>query len=69
MARRLVIVLLGVGAVLGFGFGIARLSYGYHFGHYGYGSQRAEFEAHIAEVCTKAASKVFAEQDGTQKAK
>ena len=66
MSRRTKIILLGLGALLGFSAGAFHLIYGPGCAHHGPWSQRrAEFERHVAAVCTTAARDVFrAERTG-----
>jgi hypothetical protein len=55
--RKLLIVLLALGAIAGFSAGFARL---WHFHHYGpgYGWHRGErFEQRVADVCVEAAER------------
>ena len=52
MRRRILIVLLGLGAFVGFAAGFASLRW--HRGHHGW-HRRAAFERHVAEICTDAA--------------
>ena len=60
MARRLLMVLLAIGAVAGFASGFARLCYG-GWGHPmgGRFDRHAEFERHVADTCTDAALRVY----------
>ena len=59
MARTILIVLLSLGAATGFAVGFHRLG---HHGFHGYrGHHRAEFEAHVADVCVRAAERTLAE--------
>jgi hypothetical protein len=51
MRRKLLIALLALGTVGGFGSGIASLSRGCRSHH----ERRAAFERHVADVCTEAA--------------
>lgn len=68
MIRYLLIVLLAVGVVGGFGAGFMRMRHGGYYGH-GYGSGygecggwggREEFERHVAQICADAALKAKA---------
>ena len=64
MRRKLLMVLLGFGAIAGFGAGFARLCHGGYggWGHHGPGGRfdrHAAFEQHIAETCTEAAKRVY----------
>ncbi len=52
MKRKLLIVLLGVGTILGFSTGFASMS---HHWHHRAEQRRAAWEAHVAEVCVGAA--------------
>jgi hypothetical protein len=61
MGRKLLMVLLGLGAIAGFGAGFARLCYG-GWGHHGPGGRfdrHAEFERRVADTCTEAALRVY----------
>lgn len=65
MGRRLLMVILGVGAVAGFGAGFARLCYG-GYGHYGPGGRfdhHGDFERRVADTCTESALKVYQRQN------
>jgi hypothetical protein len=63
MRRRLLMVLLGVGAVAGFGAGFARLCHG-GYGHFGHGRDRhAEFERRVADTCTESALRVYGQKN------
>jgi len=69
MGRKFLMVLLAVGAVAGFGAGIARLCHGGFdhggFGHYGPGGRsnhRADFERRVADTCAESALKVYNRQ-------
>lgn len=65
MRRKWLMVLLGVGAVAGFGAGFARLCYGHgSFGH-GYAGRHAEFERRVADACTESALRVYGRKNGT----
>jgi hypothetical protein len=69
MRRTFWIVLLALGAVLGFGAGFAHLcGYG-HFGHgyYGrhFGDGPGRLEDRAADACVRAAERVLAERRGT----
>jgi hypothetical protein len=59
-------VLLGIGAVAGFASGFHSLHrfgpYGYGHGYGDWGGQRAAFEAHIADVCTRSAERTLRER-------
>ena len=61
MGRKLLMVVLGFGAVAGFAAGFARLCHGPgHWGHGGWRSERhAAFEQRVADVCTKSAERVY----------
>ncbi len=62
MLRKTLMVVLGIGAVAGFGAGFARLCYGPH-GHFGARDDRhAEFERRIADTCTESALRVYGRQ-------
>jgi hypothetical protein len=68
MKRKVLMVLLGVGAVAGFGAGFARLchvGYGHHRGA-GFG-RHAELERRVADACTESALRVYRQKSvGTQ---
>lgn len=64
MGRRLLMVVLGVGAVAGFASGFARLCYG-GYGHYGAGGRydrHGDFERRVADTCAESALKVYQRQ-------
>lgn len=56
MGRRLLMVVLGLGAVAGFGAGFARLCHGP--GH----ERRADFERRVADACTESALRVYGQK-------
>ena len=61
MGRKLLMVLLGLGALGGFASGFAHLCHG-GWGHYGPGGRfdrQSEFERHVADTCTDAALRVY----------
>lgn len=61
MRRKVLMAVLGLGAVLGFGAGFARLCYG-GWAHHGPGARherRAAFEKRVADTCTEAALRVY----------
>ena len=65
MGRKILMVLLGIGAIAGFAAGFARLCHG-GWGH-GYGpggrfDRHAAFERHIADTCAESALKVYGRQ-------
>lgn len=64
MKRKLLMVLLGMGAIAGFAAGFARLCHGGpgHWGHGGRFDRRAAFEQRVAETCTEAAKRVYDRQ-------
>jgi hypothetical protein len=67
MGRKVLMVVLALGAVGGFAAGFARLCHG-GYGHWGHGpggreGRRAEFERHIADTCTEAAKRVIERQN------
>ena len=64
MGRKLLMVLLGVGAVAGFASGFARLCYGgaCHFGPGGRFDRHAEFERRVADTCAESALRVYNRQ-------
>jgi hypothetical protein len=57
-------VLLGLGAIAGFGAGFARLCYGgwQHHGPGGRFDRHAAFERRVADTCTEAAKRVYDRQ-------
>lgn len=61
MGRRILMVMLGIGAVAGFASGFAHLGgycrYGYGPG--GHFDRHSEFERHVADTCTDAALRVY----------
>jgi hypothetical protein len=60
MGRKILMVVLGLGAVAGFGSGIARLCHGgWSHGPGGRFDRHAEFERHVADTCTDAALRVY----------
>lgn len=64
MGRKVLMVVLGLGVVAGFGSGFARLCYG-GWGHHGPGGRfdrHAEFERHVADTCADAALRVYKEK-------
>lgn len=65
--RRFWMVILGAGAILGIASGIhsARWHGGFCDGScQGPGARRVAFEDHVADVCTRAAERVYHKQDG-----
>jgi len=58
MRRKLLIVLLSLGTVIGYGAAFARM----RCGHGGWHQRRAMFERHVADICTDAALKAHAER-------
>jgi hypothetical protein len=61
MGRKVLMVLLGLGAVAGFGAGFARLCHG-GWGHYGHGGRwdrHAQLERRVADTCTESALRVY----------
>lgn len=60
MRRRLLMLLLGLGAIAGFASGFARLCYG-GYGHFGHGrsARETEFERRVADTCTESALRVY----------
>ncbi|HKY40875.1 MAG TPA: hypothetical protein VJN18_33300 [Polyangiaceae bacterium] len=61
MGRKFLMVLLGLGAVAGFGAGLSRLCHGSwrHYGHGGRWDRHAEFERRVADTCTESAKRAF----------
>jgi hypothetical protein len=57
MGRKALMILLGLGAVAGFGAGFARLCH-IGYGHHG-GDRRAAFEKRVADTCTESALRVY----------
>ena len=67
MPRKLLMVLLAVGAVCGFGAGFARLVHGH--GPFGHGREgRHAFERRIADVCAESALRVSGQGNGARRA-
>lgn len=64
MRKKLLMVALAAGAVLGFGSGFARLHSG--AGPFGNG-RRAAFERRVAETCTQSALRVYEEKSAREK--
>ncbi len=64
MRRKLLMVLLGAGALAGFGAGFARLHHGP--GHFGHG-RHAELERRVADACTESALRVYGQKNVGQK--
>lgn len=63
MRRKMLMVLLGLGALAGFGAGFARLCYGgWQHGPGGRFERHAAFERRVAETCTEAAKRVYDRQ-------
>jgi hypothetical protein len=64
MRRKLLMVLLGLGAVAGFASGFARLCHaGYgHFGPGGHAAHRGDFERRVADTCAESAWRVYEKQ-------
>jgi hypothetical protein len=64
MRRKLLMVVLGVGAVAGFASGFARLCHGGHgpFGHGGRFDRHAELQRRVADACTESALRVYQQQ-------
>ena len=66
MKRKLLMVLLGFGAIAGFAAGFARLCHG-GYGAWGHGpggrlDRHAAFERRVADTCTEAALRVYDRQ-------
>ena len=61
--RKLLIGLLAFGTVAGYASGIASLSWHARGCH---DHRRARFEAHVADVCTRAAERVYDERSGRE---
>jgi hypothetical protein len=59
MRRRILIVLLGLGTLLGFGAFVHRLRQGP--GPHGWQARRVAFERHVAEICSDAALRARAQ--------
>lgn len=60
MGRKILMVVLGLGAVAGFGSGFARLRHGgWGHGPGGRFERHAELERHVADTCTDAALRVY----------
>ncbi len=63
MRRNLLMVLLGLGAVAGFGSGFSRLYNGQgHFGPGLHGAHHAPWQRHVADTCAEAALRVYSGQ-------
>lgn len=63
MGRKLLMVLLGVGAVAGFAAGFSRMCHG-PFAHHGFGPggyyrEHHELEQRVADTCTESALRVY----------
>ena len=60
MGRKLLMIVLGLGAIAGFASGFARLCYG-GWGHHGAGAfgRHAELERRIADTCAESALRVY----------
>ncbi len=68
MGRRILMVMLGLGALAGFGAGFARACHG-GWGPSGHGpgggwGHRAAFEQRVADTCAGAALRVYGQRDG-----
>jgi hypothetical protein len=62
MGRKLLMVLLGLGAVAGFGAGFARMCHA-GYGHHGHGFGRhGDFERRVADTCTESALRVYGQK-------
>jgi hypothetical protein len=64
MRRKIWMILLGIGTVAGFASGFRSVHHfmGPHGPEHGeWGSRRAAFEAHIADVCTRSAERTLRE--------
>jgi hypothetical protein len=64
MGRKILMVILGVGAVAGFAAGFGRLCSG-GFGHHGPGARFAhhgDFERRVADTCAESALRVYQRQ-------
>ncbi|RYZ02234.1 MAG: hypothetical protein EOO73_32455 [Myxococcales bacterium] len=61
MRRKLAMLLLATGAVLGFGAGFARLHAGP--GYFGRG-RHGDFERRVADACTESALRVYGQKAG-----
>lgn len=64
MRRKIWMILLGIGAIAGFASGFHSLHrcmgpYGPGYGHWG--ARRGEFEAHVADICTRSAERTLRE--------
>ena len=58
MGRRILMVLLGAGALAGFASGFAHLCHG-GWGPHGRFDRRGEFERRVADTCTESARRVY----------
>ncbi len=65
MGRRLLMVLLGVGAVAGFGAGFARVLHGGYGHHGGRFDRHAELQRRVADTCAESALRVYRQKSGT----
>lgn len=64
MRRRILMVLLGAGAVAGFASGFARLHHG-GYGPFGHGDRfdrHTDLQRRVADACTESALRVYKEQ-------
>jgi hypothetical protein len=67
MGRKLLMALLGLGAVAGFAAGFARVCHGGH-GPHGRGFGRhAELERRIADTCTESAMRVYGQKSAEKR--
>jgi hypothetical protein len=71
MARRFLMVVLAIGASLGFASGIRAVCWhaggpGFHGRWYGAGEHHREFEEHVADVCARSAQRVFRERGAAE---
>ncbi|HEV8245181.1 MAG TPA: hypothetical protein VGP93_05410 [Polyangiaceae bacterium] len=62
MRRGLLIFVLALGAIAGFGVGFAHLCGFHRYGHGFRGEGRDEFENHVADVCVRAAERTLKER-------
>ena len=66
MGRKLLMLLLGAGAIAGFGSGLRHLCYGgWDHGGPGRFDRHAAFEQRVADTCTEAALRVYQQKAAT----
>jgi hypothetical protein len=64
MGRRILMVLLGIGAIAGFASGFHHLGYGGYcrFDHAGHEGRQGAFERRVADTCAESALRVYNRQ-------